>query len=65
MGILGTTIWKLDSKALLNKGGELFDHDDDGPEPELSELIKEFKDMDEEDLKIFNSLQQERPSDAF
>ena len=49
----------------LFKGGELFDHDDDGPEMELSELIKEFEDMDEDDVKIFNSLQQDKPSDAF
>ena len=39
------------------EGGECFDHNDEGPEPDISELWKKFKDMDEEDKA--------RPSDAF
>ena len=48
------------------EGGELFDHDDDGPEPDISELIKELEKVEAEDRKLAALVQPKpKPSDSF
>ena len=38
------------------EGGELFDHDDEGSEIDITELAKEFEELDEEDELILRGV---------
>ena len=46
------------------EGGELYDHDDDGPELDISELDKEFE-FDKDQSKMVNDFVLSQPSSAF